>query len=68
VVLDPGVYDVVIDVQKELRQKVEIRRGDRLRLNLYEKEGLVFQRDLLQKAFPGKPFVYGDLKEGEEKE
>jgi serine/threonine protein kinase len=61
--LTPGYYWMVIDARKELRQKVVIRRGDRLRLTLEEKgDGFVVQRDPVQNAFPGKPFTKAEAK------
>jgi hypothetical protein len=53
--LKPGHYWVVVDARKKLRQKVEIGRGDRLRLNLHEQgDGFVLKRELVESAFPGR--------------
>ncbi|HYT92025.1 MAG TPA: VWA domain-containing protein, partial [Gemmataceae bacterium] len=56
ITLSPGYYWVVIDATKRLRQKIEVRRGDRLLLTLDEKDdGFVLQRGLVQNDFRDKP-------------
>jgi hypothetical protein len=55
VTLKPGYYWIDIDTKKELRQKVKIRQGDRILLNLYEKsDGFALERDLARASFPGR--------------
>ncbi len=56
--LDPGYYWVNVE-RTQLRQKVKIDRGDRLRLDLYGKpSGLfVFQPDPVENAYPGARYL-----------
>ena len=54
--LNPGSYRVVIEAsgKEPLRQKIELDRGDRLRLTLYARgDGFVLERDLVRSSFAG---------------